>query len=144
MISLEEATSYVKWIIALMIIAQVFRVTDILVNWVFLSTHPDYVFFFRLDLAFIGAGVLMILFSWVKVSLGVASGIIYPIFGMALTIIDPDLFHFITEPQRFIVMDFAVSILFIFGTPVLLILFILGIRAFQSSKLSEEIKIEAN
>ncbi|MFQ5761706.1 MAG: hypothetical protein ACE5PO_01605 [Candidatus Bathyarchaeia archaeon] len=139
---MEEASSYVKGIIGLMFMTEAFRVTDVTVNWSFLSTHPAYVSFLHADLVFIGTGVAMIIASWKKVAWGVASGITYSIFGVALTLLDPDFFHFIMDPQMFIPADLAVSILYLVGTPVLAITLFLGLRAYQSLRMKPAVPLK--
>jgi hypothetical protein len=130
---IEPASSYVKGIIALIILTEVFRVSDLIVNWDFLSTAPGYLSFFQYDVMFVVAGIFLVVLALLSVKMGVAIGFSYSVAGLLLTVSDPDFPHFLGNPLGYILgMELPVSLLFTLGTFVLITMLIIGIRGYIS------------
>lgn len=133
---MEPPSSYVKGIVATIILTELFRVSDVALNWSFLSTHPDYATFFKVDLLYIFSGLVLAALSLSNVKVGLATGVAYSLAGVSLTLFDPDFPHFLRDPSNYILfMEPVVSLLFTLGTLVSLIMLIVALRGYVSLRL---------
>jgi len=134
----EEPSSYAKGVVAMIVLTEIFRLADIVVNWNFLTRHTPYSIFLRVDLAYVVAGALLAALSLISVKIGVGTGISYSLAGMVLTFFDPDFPHYLADPRGFLLtMDLPVSLLFTLGIVTLVIMLVLGLRGYVSLVLSQ-------
>lgn len=130
---MEPPASYVKGIVAMILLTEFLRVADALTNWNFLWIHSNYSLFFRFDLVFILAGVLLVVFSLRNVKLGIGTGFGYSISGILLTVFDPDFGSFASNPLGyFFGMEPVVSLMFTLGTLSLLVMLVISFRGYAS------------
>ncbi len=133
---MEPPASYVKGIVALLVLTEIFRLSDATLNWSFLSTQQGFATFFRFDLVFIVSGVVLVALSLSNARFGIAAGFCYSIAGILLTLFDPDFPGFVVNPLGYFTgMDIVVSLLFSLGTLVLAVMLIVAMRGLASLKL---------
>jgi len=140
---LEPPSAYAKGVGAMVVLSEILRISDLAVNWGFLSQTHGYRSFFEYDLSYVGVGGVIIVLSIVTTRYAIFSGLVYSPLGLLLTLTDPDFGHFIMSPIAYVLaMELPVSFLFTAGPLILVVMFVISVRGYQSLRPSKQFETD--